>query len=45
MRDPATPAYLNTTYASKPNQKGGTLIAEDVLARDHAGADFVGPDR
>ena len=30
MPVPAAPAYLTSTYASKPGQKGGTLIAEDV---------------
>jgi len=30
MLEPAVPAYLNSTYASKPAQRGGTLIAEDV---------------
>jgi hypothetical protein len=30
MPSPAAPAYLTVTYASKPQQRGGTLIAEDV---------------
>jgi transposase-like protein len=30
MPIPAVPAYLNTPYAAKPGQKGGTFIAEDV---------------
>lgn len=31
MTHPAIPACLNTPYTSKPSQKGGTLIAEDVV--------------
>ena len=30
MISPAAPAYLTATYASKPQQRGGTLIAEEV---------------
>lgn len=30
MLVPAAPAYLTSTYSSKPGIKGGTLIAEDV---------------
>ncbi|MBC8444945.1 MAG: hypothetical protein H8D77_02360 [Chloroflexi bacterium] len=31
MTHPALPACLITAYSSKPSQKGGTLIAEDVV--------------
>ena len=31
MADPALPACLSTPYSSKPGQRGGTIIAEDVL--------------
>ena len=31
MADPAVPACLSTPYSSKPGQRGGTIIAEDVL--------------
>jgi hypothetical protein len=30
MLEPAVPAYLNSTYAAKRTQRGGTLIAADV---------------
>jgi hypothetical protein len=30
MLEPALPAYLSSTCATKPGQRGGTLIAEDV---------------
>ena len=30
MPVPAAPSYLTSTYASKPDQKGATLVAEDV---------------
>ena len=32
MADPAIPACLNRLYSSKPEQRGGTLIAEDVTS-------------
>ena len=31
MTHPAPPACLTTPYSSKPSQKGGTLIAEDIV--------------
>jgi hypothetical protein len=31
MLEPALPGYLNIPYSAKPWQRGGTLIAEDVL--------------
>jgi len=34
MLEPALPGYLNTSYAAKPSQRGGTLIAEDVWDLD-----------
>lgn len=34
MPEPALPGYLSTTYAAKPWQRGGTLIAEDVWEPD-----------
>ena len=34
MPEPALPEYLNTAYAAKPEQRGGTLIAEDVWDLD-----------
>ncbi len=34
MTDPAVPACLTTAYTSKPGQRGGTLIAEDVCSLD-----------
>jgi hypothetical protein len=50
MPEPALPEYLNTPYSAKPWQRGGTLIAEDVLdPEDHrrrlADPDGYRPDR
>ncbi len=38
MTNPAPAACLNQLYSSKPNQRGGTLIAEDVTSlEEHRG--------
>ncbi len=34
MANPAVPACLSTRYSSKPDQRGGTIIAEDVVDLD-----------
>lgn len=34
MPKPALPDYLNVSYADKPSQRGGTLIAEEVWDLD-----------
>ncbi len=50
MTHPAAEVCLTTPYSSKPGQKGGTLIAEDVITLDEhhrrlADPDLYRPDR
>jgi len=44
MLEPALPEYLNTPYAAKPSQRGGTLIAEDVWDLEEHRRRVAGPD-
>lgn len=44
MALPAPPACLSLAYQSKPNQKGGTLIAEDVWDRKEHRRRLADPD-
>ncbi len=44
MTHPAIPACLITPYSSKPLQKGGTLIAEDVVDLDEHRRRMSDPD-
>lgn len=44
MPDPATPLCLTTPYSAKPGQKGGTLIAEEVLTRAEHHRRLADPD-
>ena len=42
---PASSGYLNKPYSAKKNQKGGTLIAEDVLVSEKHRLFVCDPDR
>lgn len=44
MLEPALPGYLNTPYAAKPWQRGGTLIAEDVSTIEEHRERVLEPD-
>ncbi len=44
MPEPALPGYLNSPYAAKPSQRGGTLIAEDVWDLDEHRRRVAVPD-
>jgi hypothetical protein len=44
MLEPALPEYLNTQYAAKPSQRGGTLIAEDVWSIEEHRERVLEPD-
>ncbi len=42
---PAIPSCLMNPYASRPHQKGGTMIAEDATDLDRHRIDLLDPDR
>jgi len=44
MSHPAAEVCLSTPYSAKPGQKGGTLIAEDVVSLEEHGRRLADPD-